>query len=181
MRWFNNEKGATMVEIVMILGILGALSVSIATLVNSMYDKYRVSRICGQIEEVKKVVNGRYVADGSYTGASASKLVSESIAPKDMVNGNALAHSYNGKVTISGTSTTYKISFYNLPTRACIELGLMNWMVDNTSDLVSLDINGKSFKWPWAAGTGKKLPAQMPDVSALCKSGSDNTVTWEFQ
>lgn len=53
MKHFGSEKGATMVEIIMILGILGALSVSIATLVNSMYDRYRVSRVCGQIEEFK--------------------------------------------------------------------------------------------------------------------------------
>ena len=51
MKHSGGEKGATMVEIIMILGILGALSVSIATLVNSMYDRYRVSRVCGQIEE----------------------------------------------------------------------------------------------------------------------------------
>ena len=42
MKRSDGEKGATMVEIIMILGILGALSVSIATLVNSMYDRYRV-------------------------------------------------------------------------------------------------------------------------------------------
>ena len=35
MKHSGGEKGATMVEIIMILGILGALSVSIATLVNS--------------------------------------------------------------------------------------------------------------------------------------------------
>ena len=45
MKRSDGEKGATMVEIIMILGILGALSVSIATLVNSMYDRYRVSRV----------------------------------------------------------------------------------------------------------------------------------------
>ena len=62
MKRSDGEKGATMVEIIMILGILGALSVSIATLVNSMYDRYRVSRVCGQIEEFKKL-GMKYTAD----------------------------------------------------------------------------------------------------------------------
>lgn len=84
MKRSDGEKGATMVEIIMILGILGALSVSIATLVNSMYDRYRVSRVCGQIEEFKKLINNRYIADGRYSNVSVATVIEEGIAPKDM-------------------------------------------------------------------------------------------------
>ena len=97
MKRSDGEKGATMVEIIMILGILGALSVSIATLVNSMYDRYRVSRVCGQIEEFKKLINNRYIADGRYSNVSVATVIEEGIAPKDMVSGKKLYHSYNGE------------------------------------------------------------------------------------
>lgn len=89
MKRSDGEKGATMVEIIMILGILGALSVSIATLVNSMYDRYRVSRVCGQIEEFKKLINNRYIADGRYSNVSVATVIEEGIAPKDMVSGKS--------------------------------------------------------------------------------------------
>ena len=181
MKHFGSEKGATMVEIIMILGILGALSVSIATLVNSMYDRYRVSRVCGQIEEFKKLISNRYIADGRYSNVSVATVIEEGIAPKDMVSGKKLYHSYNGEVTVKGAADSYEITFADLPQKVCVELGILNWTVDNSSDLVSMNINGKSFKWPWVAGSGNKLPAQMSDVAAACKDGDENVVKWNFQ
>ena len=159
MKRSDGEKGATMVEIIMILGILGALSVSIATLVNSMYDRYRVSRVCGQIEEFKKLINNRYIADGRYSNVSVATVIEEGIAPKDMVSGKKLYHSYNGEVTVTGAADSYEITFAEF----------------------SMNINGKSFKWPWVAGSGNKLPAQMSDVAAACKDGDENVVKWNFQ
>ena len=181
MRFSGNEKGATMVEVIMTLGVIGAFGVSIATLVTSMYDRYRVSRVGGQIEELKKTINNRYVADGQYTNASITTLIDEELAPKDMINGKKLYHSYKGEVTLKGGADSYELTFSDLPQKICIELGIMNWTVDNSSDLVSLNINGKDFKWPWVAGSSYKLPAQMPEVSASCKTGDTNVIKWTFQ
>lgn len=180
MKFGGNEKGATMVEVIMTLGVIGALGVGIATLVTSMYDRYRVSRIGAQIEELKKTINNRYVADGQYTDISIATLIDEELAPKDMVNNKKLSHAYKGEVTLKGSADSYEITFSDLPQRICVELGIMNWTVDNTSDLVSLDINGKDFEWPWVTGN-YKLPAQMADVSVACKSGSANIIKWTFQ
>lgn len=176
----DSEKGHTMVEIVLTLGILGAMSVGIATMVSSMHDKYRVSRICQQAEELKKVVNGRYVADGSYTPVSVATLLSEGIAPKDMINGTKLWHKFRGEARVSGTTDTYEVSFYTVPQKACVELGMINWMIDNSSDLITLSINSVTFKWPWAAsGADKVLPAEITNIGTACKDS--NTITWKFQ
>ena len=180
MRFGENEKGATLVEVIMVLGIIGAFGVSIATLVTSMYDRYRVSRVGGQIEELQKTINNRYVADGQYTNASIETLIEEEIAPKDMVDGKKLFHSYHGEVTLKGSSDNYEITFSDLPQKVCIELGIMNWTVDNTSNLVSLSINNEKFNWPWVE-TGKKLPAQAAEVSAACRNNDENVIKWTFQ
>ena len=181
MRFSENEKGATMVEVIMTLGVIGVFGVSIATLVSSMYDRYRVSRIGGQIEETKKNIKNSDVVDGQYTNASIATLVDEELAPKDMIDGKKLYHSYKGEVTLKGDTNSYEITFANLPQKICIELGVMNWTVDNSSDLVSLNINSKDFKWPWVAGASYKLPAQMADVTAACKEGDGNIIKWTFQ
>lgn len=181
MKFGGNEKGATMVEVIMTLGIIGAFGVSIAALVTSMYDRYRVSRVGGQIEELKKTINNRYVADGQYTKASISTLIDEGLPPKDMINGKKLYHAYKGEVTLKGSADSYEITFADLPQKICIELGIMNWTVDNSSDLVSLNINNKNFEWPWVAGASNKLPAQMADVSTACKTGDANVIKWTFQ
>lgn len=175
----NNEKGATMVETIMVLGVLGCMAVGAAVLANSMYDKYRLSRVSQQVVDLKKVIAARYVADGNFTDLKASSLISEKIAPNDMVDGTAaLRNAYSGVVTVKGTATTYEITFSALPMRACLEMGIMDWMVDNTSDLVSMKINDTTFKWPWLSSTNT-LPAQMPDVSKACKDNSK--IVWTFQ
>ena len=111
MKFGGNEKGATMVEVIMTLGVIGALGVGIATLVTSMYDRYRVSRIGAQIEELKKTINNRYVADGQYTDISIATLIDEELAPKDMVNNKKLSHAYKGEVTLKGSADSYEITF----------------------------------------------------------------------
>lgn len=181
MRRDGDERGATLIEILMVLGIVGAFSVSIATLINSMYDRYRVSRVGGQIAELKKVINNRYIADGRYNNVSVSTLINEGIAPKDMVSNNKLFHAYSGEVRVVGNTDNFEIAFTNLPHKICVELGIIDWVVDNSSDLVSMSINGNGFNWPWVAVANKTLPAQMADVAAACKEGDGNTIKWNFQ
>lgn len=134
-----------------------------------------------RLKSSKKLINNRYIADGRYSNVSVATVIEEGIAPKDMVSGKKLYHSYNGEVTVKGAADSYEITFADLPQKVCVELGILNWTVDNSSDLVSMNINGKSFKWPWVAGSGNKLPAQMSDVAAACKDGDENVVKWNFQ
>lgn len=177
----NNEKGATMVETIMVLGVLGAMAVGAAVVANSMYDKYRMSRVSQQLVDLKKVVAARYVADGNYSDLKASGMISEKLPPNDMINGtSALHHAYKGVVAIKGNTATYEITFNSLPLRACLEMGIMDWMVDNTSDLVSMKINAVTFKWPWLSSSNT-LPAQVPDVEKACKDDNANNITWVFQ
>lgn len=178
----TNEKGHTMLEIILILGFLGAMSVSIASLVTSMYDKYRLSRIGQQVEELKKVINNRYVADGNYKKLSVSSLISERVAPKDMIQGeDALHHVFRGEVRLAGGEETFDIRFMSLPYKACLELAIMTWTVDNTSDLVTLKINDTVYKWPWVATGTKTLPVEMSEAAAACQDSDENQINWEFQ
>lgn len=178
----SNERGATMVETIMVLGILGAMAVGAAALANSMFDKYRMSRVGQQIDEVRKVISARYVADGNYSSLSVENMIKENIAPRDMVEGTTkLNHSFKGAVRAIGSVNTYEINFMSLPLKACLELGIMNWTIDNTSDLVSMKINNDTYKWPWVSASGKSLPATVLDVSRSCKAGSTNNIIWVFQ
>ncbi len=177
-----NERGQTMIEVIMILGFLGAFSAGIVHLVSRMYDKYRVSRINQQIEEVKKSISNRYMAAGSFVGLTPSGLIKDGAVPADMVAGdNELRHAFMGNVSLHGYFNRYTVTFSNLPLEACVELAMIDWTMGDSSDLINLKINGHTYRWPAAPGAGARLlPLQMSDVSTEC-TGDDNEIMWNFQ
>ena len=132
----------------------------------------------GVIEEFKKLINNRYIADGRYSNVSVATVIEEGIAPKDMVSGKKLYHSYNGEVTVKGAADSYEITFADLPQKVCVELGILNWTVDNSSDLVSMNINGKSFKWPWveaAINCRRRCPMWPPPARTVTRMWLNGT------
>lgn len=192
----NDQSGRTMIEVIGMLAIVGAVTSGIAHLISTMHDRFLLSRIVQQARDLQKVVSNRFVADGDYSGAENSILVSERAAPQDMIDGDSLYHAYRGAVTVSGTKDTFKISFEDLPNVVCMELATLNWQVGNDSDLISCQINDDLYQWPLAAGTDSKvLPLSMADALLSCtnltsldddgnettRPDNDNTVTWEFK
>jgi len=171
-----------MIEILGVLAVIGMVTLSISKLVSSIYDKYKTSRISQQIVDLKKAVSNRYVANGDYTVINVADIISDRIAPHDMIDGAKVMHAYNGEVTFSGTKDTYLIKFDKLPDRICLELALMNWQFHGDSDLYRIKINDTEFNWPVLAGEGsKEMPVALTDASAACAKGDANEITWTFR
>ncbi len=192
----SNQSGRTMIEVIGVLAIIGAVASGIAHLISTMHDRFLLSRIVQQARDLQKVVNNRYAADGDYSEAKNSTLVSERAAPQDMIDGDELRHAYRGDVTVSGTHDTFKISFEGLSNTVCMELATLNWQIGNDSDLISCQINDDLYQWPLASGSDTKvLPLSMADALLSCTNltsldddgneitrlDNDNTVTWEFK
>lgn len=177
-----NERGHTMLEIISILGFLGAFSAGIVHVISTMYDKYKVSRVSQQIEEIRKSISNRYMAAGSFVGLTISGLIQDGAVPADMVAGdNELRHAFMGDVSVRGYFNRYTVTFSNLPLEACVELAMIDWTMGDSSDLINLKINGHTYRWPAAPGAGARLlPLQLIDVSNECV-GDDNEIIWNFQ
>ena len=140
----KSQSGRTMVEVLAVLSILGVLFTSVMMTVNSMYDKFKSSNIVAQIRDLRKGINNRYAALGIYTGLSSKILIDERLAPAQMAHGQKLLHSYQGEVKLAvgntgGTGRSYKITFPSLPYKNCVELATINWEVEATATLVSID------------------------------------------
>lgn len=177
----SNEQGYTLTEVIGVLSIVGVLSVSMSMLVNSMFTRYKTNRIQDQIVSLQKLINQRFVADGNYRSATKQQLIKDGVIPKDMINGNQIVHAF-GEADVTPGYLTFKITFSELPQTACINLGIMSWIVQDTSDLVSIKINSDKFRWP---GAGVNQTSTLPVTTAMaaksCKRGSDNVIEWEFQ
>ena len=177
----SNEKGYTLTEVIGVLSIVGVLVISMSMLVNSMFSRYKTNRVQDQITSLQKLINQRFVADGNYRSATKQQLIKDGVIPKDMVMGDKIMHAF-GEADIKPGYLTFTIIFSELPQVACINLGIMSWIIQDTSDLVSIKINSDKYKWPGASqNQTSTLPRTTVMAAKSCKRGSDNVIEWEFQ
>lgn len=185
------QKGYTMIEVVAVLSILIMVMSGMAKTVTSMFSKYKNNDILMQIRDLRKVISDRYAAIGDYTGLTPKLLIDEKIAPRNMIIGNNLYNSFTGLVTVGagkavGNNKSFIMTFNNIPDQSCREAATINWRVDDTSTLISLKINEKTYSWPInkivaGAQGANDLPLTMPMATAACNKGEKNILVWEFQ
>lgn len=195
----SNEFGRTMIEVIAVLGIIGTLMASIASMVMGMFAHYKNSILPGQVRDLRKNISNRYSALGLYNGLNAEILIKERLAPYGMIHDKKLLNAFGGEVTVAPsnyncTNCSYTITFKMLPRKACVEVATLNWQVDNTSTLISININstaeGDKFVWPInkigsggivAGSTTKALPVSNKDAFEKCNTDNNNFIIWEFQ
>lgn len=180
----NNELGRTMIEILLVISLLGILSISLVGAINSVYSRYKLSRVGEQIREISKVIHDRYMSQGHYLNVDVEELIKESIAPKDMVlTKDTLRHAFGGGVNVTSARNTFSIRFLSLNYKACTDLALLNWMVNDSSYLVRLSINDVKYSWQddnKVVSNKKYLPITVDEAASECKNNSNNTLLWEF-
>lgn len=177
----KDQKGRTMIEVIMVLGIVSVLAASTYGLVSNVWGKFRTSRVSQQLIDLQKVVAQRYAAIGSYKDADNNTLIDEKIVPKDMINGNNLQSRTGGEVIVSKAldGKAFSLTFKDLPKAACLEMLTINWVHSDSTDLYSIEAGGEEYKWPRINSTeAKTLPIDVSTAAELCQDETD--VTWVF-
>ncbi len=177
----RTDSGYTFVEVIGVLGIIGMIAVSSSMLASSVIDRYRKNQVQDEIQTLQKIISQRYVADGNFSKVSDATLISEELLPRYMINGNKIVQPY-GEVEIISGNLTYGVKFDGLPMASCVALGTMNWVYTDSSDLISITINGKKFEWPIKSkqDADNALPLSTQQLGKVCERDG-NEITWEFQ
>ncbi len=177
----KSQSGYTLIESIMFIGVVSMLAIAVISLINSMLDKYRMSRVTQQIVDLQKNIDFRFSSAENFENLKAKLLTDESIVPGDMVDGTKIRHAYKGPVTIRSrqSHSVYEVMFGELPYHACTELAMIDWMTGYNSHLVHIKINSKFFTWQ-----GKKqgkLPMEYSAALAACQDNRNNVIIWQFQ
>lgn len=172
-----------------VIGIIAVLMTGIIKTIGSVTSRYKLTVVVDQVRTLQKNVSSYYSAKDNYVdlGTTTTKeLIEEKVVPADMAVGEKIYNSFKGEVTLGAANSNlhFQITFKGLTQSACIELGMMNWQFDSSSDLISIDINGTKYVWPLgnkAPDAADALPVNMAKVGVSCKNDSENILTWVFQ
>lgn len=183
----DNQNGNTMLEALAALAVVGVLAYSALKLVNGMFDLFHENMTVTQIKELKKKIAEKYSVETDYVSlddASVEDLVNDKVIPANMIIGNKIYHRLSGEVEISTSSLDdiyYDITFKGLPQKACINLSMIDWVINQNSDLIKIDINGKVYALAEAGGSDDDFPVTAEKAAKACVKGRSNEITWTFQ
>ncbi|MBR1605458.1 MAG: hypothetical protein IJ660_05075 [Alphaproteobacteria bacterium] len=194
----SEERGATLVEVFGVLAILAVVGASVWTLVNSAWNRYRLSQTLSQLQTLQKGITRMYASAGKYDDLASDairKLLENNIPPADMKAGdNALRHAMGGAVEVKNVqyenvaefgsaSDSFTITFKDFKNKkACADLAAYSWTGNDFANIVSVKVKDTKYVWPSYAelSTDKTLPITQADAMSLCE-GIPLDITWEFR
>lgn len=180
----NCQKGATMIEIIGVMGVIAMITIGLFSTVSKVFDRYHQTAVITQIRDLQKNIRMRYATATNYNGLNQAgviaDLIEDKVIPTDMAFDDKIINTYGGDVLLSGANHEYKITFSNLKKNGCIDLLMMDWSIGNTSDLVKLKVDGKTYSW--TSGGTSQLPVSAKEAISRCKDKqSQNAIEWTFQ
>lgn len=188
----TEQKGNTMLEALAAISIVTVLGISAISLIGKMFDMFKQYVIEEEIKEIHKLITQRYRLEAVYSeldDLTVADLKEQKLVPSQMVVGDEMLHKLNGKVSIKTSSLGeefFDVKFEGLPKRTCINLSLINWNANQTSELFQIKINDDEiFMLPIYQNnisfeSEKALPINTKKAIRACKE-DENTIVWTFQ
>lgn len=174
----SNEKGYTMLEVIMYTGLIIILTASIASMVSNVFYRYKIGRINQQVIDIKKTItyytatwenygdydDGSGAIEDSNHFLSFGRMQQDNVLPMDLKNG---LHALGGSIDVGcainykdeygnavanddATNNTYMfyIQFDGLTPEACIEVVTQGPFYRDSSDLDTLIVNN-DYLWKY--------------------------------
>ena len=188
----SDQKGATMLEAISVIAIVGVVTVAGIRLIGSMFEMFKQNMVSNEVQEIQKNISARYRLEGNYAELSSEemtpqKMKEELLVPSQMLVKGKLVHRLNGDVEIKASELGdeyFDITFKELSSRTCLNLSQISWNSTQGTDLFQIKINEKTFKLPVNGvnfGDADALPITVKKATESCKTDEDNTITWTFQ
>lgn len=203
MRTTGSEKGYTMLETIMYIGILGTLGAILASYAGAVFTRYKTGRIAQQILDLKKAIITYTAANEDYSTLDPKKMQNDKAVPIDMRD---LRHALGGKIEFGPVGDgsvdvndkyLFYITFNTIYQKGCIELLTQGQFYGDGSDMDSLIVNGET-SWSYersfydtsnikiryemkaASGITASIRPTLEQVIKACDRKDNNNITWIF-
>lgn len=197
MRLNDNEKGATLLEVMGVMAVVGSIVVGLMGGISHMYTKMTLTRAHNQVTEIVKNMRAQF---SSYVPSSvkASQLATLGVFNKDNVTGEKAYSVFGSEMTLSIQSHSdnpyFTFTYKNIPADSCMDLLTGDWGDDPSSGLRQISVTGDkrttTFKWAkdltrnedgtTAANQGTLLPTQSDAFIACDQNGKESSLSWQY-
>ena len=162
----NNKKGFTLVEIMLIIGLITLAIIAIYTVYNIKRTQTLVKNQSIYLEQLAQGVSGAFSSTTNFTLLTPTNVIATRAVPKNMIESpTVIRNLFGGSVTFNGTNGTppvFSIILDSIPQQACSLLAITTFA--NNSRQVN--INGSPIK---AVGSAISS-ASVSSAANLCEN-----------
>lgn len=190
------QRGFTLTEIAIVLGIMGLILGAIWVAASSVYTNMRVSTTTRNVISLSQGIRNLYANQGSITdNPTTATLVSTGVIPNDMVvpaagaNGPSLIDNWGGTVTFSVTAISnpgdsFVIDLAGIPQAGCVGLLTDSSTKSTGSGIYGLNAQGggtgTAAVYTTAAGVGSTTSYTATTSVNACSTTINNNVGYAF-
>jgi hypothetical protein len=165
-RCFLPQAGASLLEAIAFLGVAATIVVGAVALLSNAFSGARSNRSQEEVAAISTGVKRLFMGQaGAYGTESLNEVLAQArIFPSTLaVDGATVLNAWNGAVSVVGGTSTFDISYGNLPQQVCVEL------VATSGQWISVAVNGSTSMTP---------PISPSQAAAQCTESTANTVVW---
>jgi major structural subunit of bundle-forming pilus len=174
----RRQKGLTLIETAMVLGVAALVIAGVLVLYNTANTSNKTSDALNQLNIIQQAVRNVYGGTAGFTGLTTDTMVSSKSVPQKMITAaGGMANSFNGPVTVDAatvatTDDGFAVVFSGIPQEACVALGTKDYgralasLITDSGSLMAVD--------------QAALPTAT-DAALACARPSNNVMTWTFR
>ena len=194
----SNEKGATLIEVLGVMAVLGAIALGLFAGIARVQRQIKITQAHEQVTRIVKRMRTQFASfQLPPAEMTAAKLESIGIYDKGDAGDDGLMG-----ITVFGTQMsvtnqnfdgypTFALNYYSIPPNVCTDLIMSDWGNDPSSGLNRIYVspggpNFKTFVWEkdlpdcGANGYSHCLPPRLDDAVEECTRGPSAYITWEY-
>jgi hypothetical protein len=162
----GRQRGVSLLEMIAYLGVAATVIVGAIALLSNAFGSARTNRTQQEVAAISTGVRRLFMGQaGAFgTGSLNAQLAAARVFPSTLaVSGDAVSNAWNGAVTVTGNTTTFTISYDNLPQEVCVEL------LTTSNQFLNVAANG---------GAPLSPPVALAQATAQCTEAVSNAVVW---
>jgi prepilin-type N-terminal cleavage/methylation domain-containing protein len=170
MKKLRMQKGVTLLELLMVVGIAAVISVSALVFFKSTDESNKISMEAKNVATLASGVANMFSGQGHYNGLVNATLISSNVLPDSMrgPGGTTIKHAWSASgVSVASSQLNsvsyddvFTITYDDVPDRSCVDL-----MSKTYPSFLVAEVNGTAI-------------ATVADIAPLCTLGTANVLAW---
>lgn len=119
----HKQNGFTVIELLIVIGIITVGILTIVNRVQSARQSSQVSSEAGNLSAIVSKTQSAFAGRPNFAGLTTAVLLAQNAFPAQMVNTGVVTHTWGGTVTVTPETgnTSFNITYSSVPAAACIE------------------------------------------------------------